>query len=383
MNVTLSDFLTKLISVLLSLFTGFIAIFPSGLDRLEVDKSEQVERIAQLEKDYASGKISPVDEASFFSGDLEAELQNGIKFNEMRFIGTHNSYQTAKTDEYVDLYGNVSDLTVGIVDKDKANFSSETLTNQLNMGIRSLEMDIETFDRDGDVSFTCMHAPYTDMTTSCYDFSLALKEIKMWSDNNPNHLPITIIIEPKGSFLPLENMKYFSLAYAVKLDETLRNCLGEKLFTPAEMLRDYNSFGEMRRSDDWCEAQDMLGRVLVLLHDCDVTEKYIDIDESIKTQAMFPMLREDDIERDCTSFILANEPDDFLKINKQAILDEKLIVRTRADSYTNNPADRRNNALNCGAQIISTDYPPRTDSQDGDYILSFVNGKTISKVNIK
>ncbi len=383
MNEILSGFLTKLIASLLSLFTGFVALFPSGLNRLEADKAEQVSRIAQLEQAYAAGEISPVDEGSFFNGDLEKELSNGIKFNELRFVATHNSYQTAKTDEYVDLYGNVSDLTIGIVDKEKANFNSETLTNQLNMGIRSLEMDIETFDRNGNISFTCMHAPYTDMTTSCYDFSLALKEIKLWSENNPNHLPITIIIEPKSGFLPLEDMKAFNLDYAIELDKTLERALGDKLFTPSDMLRDYNNFGEMRAADDWCKAQDMLGKVLILLHDCDVTEKYIKLDESIKSQAMFPMLREDDIDRDCTSFILANDPESFLKINKEALIEKRVIARTRADSYTNNPTEQKDNALNCGAQIVSTDYPPRTDNESGDYIFTFRNGKTISKVNVK
>ncbi len=375
----LQKFLTEIISLLLAIVSGTVSLFPANLDRLEVEKQEQIERIAQLEDAYLNGEIAPVDESSFFYGDLEKELSNGIKFNELRFIGTHNSYQTVKTDEYKELYGNVSDLTIGIVDKQKAEFFSETLTTQLNQGIRSLEMDIETFDRNGEVSFTCMHAPYADMTTSCYDFSLALKEIKMWSENNPNHLPITIIIEPKSGFLPLEDMKSFNLNYALKLDETLKNALGDKLFTPADMLRDYKNFGEMRAADDWCKAEDMLGKVLILLHECDVTEKYISTDESIKTQAMFPMLREKDIDRDCTSFILANDPESFLDNKDKAIFEKKIIARTRADSYTNISQKQTESAFLCGAQIVSTDYPPREDNLN-DYVVSFGNGKTISRI---
>ncbi len=369
----------KIMALLLAITTGTFALFPANLDRLEVEKQEQIERIEQLENSYASGEIEPVDENEFFYGDLEQELRNGIKFNELRFIATHNSYQTVKTDEYKELYGNVSDLTIGIVDKEKAEFFSETLTTQLNMGIRSLEMDIETIDDNGNVSFTCMHAPYTDMTTSCYDFALALKEIKMWSDYNPRHLPITIIIEAKSGFIPMENMKSFNLEYALKLDEVLRNALGDKLFTPVDMLRDYNNFGEMRAADDWCKAEDMLGKVLVLLHECDVTEGYISADETVKTQAMFPMLREKDIDRDCTSFILANDPDSFLEISNEAIFEKKIIARTRADKYANNPPEQRDNALSSNAQIVSTDYPPRADNLN-DYVVSFGNGKTITKV---
>ncbi len=372
-------FLTKLMAALMSVFTGFLGIFPANLDRLEVEKAEQVQRLEQLKESYSKGAISPVDESSFFDGDLQAELQKGIKFNELRFIGTHNSYQTEKTDEYKELYGNVSDLTAGLVDKEKAMFFSETLTIQLNMGIRSLEMDIETIDDKGNISFTCMHAPYTDMTTSCYDFELALEEIKMWSDNNPDHLPVTIIIEPKSSFLPMENMKEFSLDYAVVLDGMLRDTLGDKLFTPADMLRDYETFGEMRRADDWCKASDTLGKILILLHECDVTEEYIAVDEAVKTQAMFPMLREKDIDRECTSFILANDPNSFIGIKNEAVFEKRVIARTRADKYTEISSEQRNNALSCCAQIVSTDYPPREDKKNED-VFTFKNGKTVSRV---
>ncbi len=366
--------------LVLSIIFGFFAIFPANMERLDEDIAEQIERIAQLEADYADGKIAPIDEASFFDGDLKQELANGLKFNELRFIATHNSYQTPATDEYKQLYYNVSELTLGLVKPEKVDFWSQTLTQQLNCGVRSLEIDIETFDRDGDISFTCMHSPCIDMTTSCYDFALAMKEISMWSDNNPNHLPITIIIEPKSGFLPLKDMEEFNLDYAIALDKTLRETLGEKLFTPADMLRDYESFGAMRTADDWCKAQDMLGKVLILLHECDVTEDYISRDSSIKTQAMFPMLREDDIDRDCTSFILANNPADFLKINGKVLNEKKIIARTRADKFTDVTAEQREDALASNAQIVSTDFPPRDDLAPGAYTVTFENEKTISVI---
>ncbi len=376
----ISEFITTYMSVLLSLVMGFFAIFPANSDRLEQDITEQTERIAQLEKDYSDGKITQLNEDDFYYGDLNKDLADGIKFNELRFIGTHNSYQTASTDEYKNLYGNLSDATFGIVNAQKAEFASETLTDQLNCGIRSLEMDIETFDRNGNISFTCMHAPKIDMTTSCYDFGLAMKEIKMWSDNNPNHLPITIIIEPKSGFLPLEDMEPFNLEYALALDETLKEALGNKLFTPSDMLRQHENFKAMREADDWCKASDMLGKVLILLHDCDVTEDYISVDNSIKTQAMFPMLRADDANRDCTSFILANDPDELLKIKIEIIFEKKIIARTRADKYTDVSESQFQNALNSQAQIVSTDYPPRTDSQSNSYIVCFGICKTMSSI---
>ena len=199
----------------------------------------------------------------------------------------------------------------------------------------------------------------------------------MWSDYNPSHLPITIIIEPKTSFIPLENMEYMNLDYALKLDEMLRDVLGDNLFEPADMLRDYASFAEMRYADDWCKVEDMLGKVVVLLHDTGITEDYIKLDESIKSQAMFPMLRYDDSDLPYASFLLMNNPWDAFENRDEIIDTKKLIVRTMADSYTDVSQKDLDDSIQSGAQIISTDYPVRTDSIADSYVVSFGNNKTI------
>ena len=372
-------YIVKFLPALISTVVAFASVFSASDARLSEEIAEQIQRISDLNQAYSSGEIAPVDEASFFDGNLEAELEAGIKFNELSFIATHNSYQTVSTDTTKKLYRHLSDLTFGLVKPNKADFESETLTDQLNCGIRSFEIDIEVFDRDGDISFTCMHSPNIEMTTSCYDFALATKEIAMWSDNNPDHLPITVIIEPKETFLPLEDMKKFNIGYADEFDSVLRETLGEKLFTPDDMLRDYASFGEMRKADDWCKVNDMLGKVLILLHECNTTEKYIAADETLRSQAMFPMLREKDIERDCASFIIMNKPDELLEVQDAVIDENKLIVRTRTDKFTEVTDERYELAMGSKANIVSTDYPPRTDNTADSYVVTF-NGKTIKKV---
>ncbi len=373
-------YILTFVPLLLSTLLTFFSLFSANYERLEYEIEEQKTRIASLEQAYQSGEIPAVDQTAFFDGNLEEALNGGIKFNELRYIATHNSYQTEAVDEHKKIYKNLSELTFGMVSEKKGLFVSPTVIEQLNNGIYSLEIDIETFVRNGEISFTCMHNPNFDMTTSCYDFSLLLKEISMWSDNNPNHLPITIIIEPKNFFVPLEDMKFFNVDYAKAFDAALRAGLADKLFTPADMLRDYESFGAMRAADDWCKVNDMLGKVLVLLHDCNVTEKYIEIDPSIKSQAMFPMLREDDVDRDCASFLLINKPDEAVEASEEVITNGKFIVRTRADEFTSVSEEKRELALASGAQIVSTDYPVKTDLQDGDYYLSFNGKKTIQPV---
>ena len=373
-------YIFRFIPLLISIIITFFSTLGDNAARMELDIAEQTERIAQLEQAYESGEISPIDEASFFDGDLNAELEAGIKFNEIAFIGTHNSYQKQSVDSMKKLYGQLSELTFGLLDANMGDFESQTLTQQFNCGIRSIEIDIETIVKDGEISFTCMHNPTFDMGTTCYDFELALKEISLWSENNPNHLPITIIIEPKTIFMPMENMKFFNMNYAKELDNVLRENLGDKLFTPSDMLRDYASFGEMRAADDWCEVQDMLGKVLILLHDTNVTEDYIALDPSIKSQAMFPMLRPEDIDRDCASFLLINKPEEIAECKVDVLNAANFIVRTRTDLFNEITEERRESAIYSGAQIISTDYPPRDDLAPDSYVVTFDNGKTVKKV---
>ena len=367
----------RFIPLVISTIIAFCSAFPASLEVLEDDIALQAQRIAALEQAYENGEIEPIDESVFFDGNLEEEIANGLKFNELRYIATHNSYQTASTDEIKKVYRNLSDLTFGYVNAKTGDFVSPTLTEQLNNGIYSMELDVETFDRDGEISFTCMHSPYIEMGTSCYDFELALKEISMWSDNNPNHLPITIIIEVKELFVPLENMEFPNIDYIKAFDGTLKACLGDKLFTPADMLGSYESFAALRADNGWCEVKDMLGKVLVILHDCSLTNEYIKIDSSLKSQAMFPMMEKKDSDNVNASFLIINKPAEIIEASKE-LDDVNFIIRTRADKFTQVTQERRQLAFESGAQIISTDYPVINGIKPDDYYVSFGGYKTIS-----
>ena len=201
----------------------------------------------------------------------------------------------------------------------------------------------------------------------------------MWSDHNPNHLPITIIIEPKKDVPFYSGLENFSVEYAQKLDEVIRETLGDALLTPADMLGSYSSFKEMRENDGWLTLEDTLGKVMVLLHETDVTEEYIALDSGIRTQAMFPMLRADDADRDCASFLIINDADDALEYSQEIIYAKKLAVRTRTDNYYTDEKDcQRDTAISSGANIISTDHPVFNDkNRTYDYQVAFDGGYTV------
>ncbi len=376
-------YISKYISALLSLIFCFIFTYPAMIRQVQqqkqIDIQEQLDRIEQLESNYKSGNYTKVDENSFCDFDLDKACADGVKFNEVSFLGTHNSYQKECVPARQKLFQNASIVTFGLVKAQKTTFSSDYLTDQFNLGIRSIELDVETVVKDGKTSFVCSHAPVLDMPTHCYDFSLALKEIKLWSDANPNHLPITIIIEPKKSFIPEKNMRYFTCAYANELGKQAQDILGDALLTPADMIGDHSSFKEMREADDWMTLSETRGHVMILLHDTTVTDKYIEQDTSVKTQTMFPMLRYDSRDKDYASFLLINKPSD-IEVQADEVLAKKLIVRTRSDNFGSYNESDSQIALSSGAQIVSTDYPPKADMSKAERVVTFDGGYTVSIV---
>ena len=368
----------KMIAAIFLVIWYFPGCFTAAGEQIEKNINYQNERMEYLKNEYYSS-YTPCDESKFTSFDIEEAYENGVKYNEVKFLSTHNSYQITATEEYRNFFGYLSDLTFGLVKRETAEFNMESLTEQLEVGIRGFEIDIETVDKDGDISFIVTHNPILDNTSSCYDFEKALEEIKMWSDNNPYHLPVTVIIEPKKAVVAVNDMKNYSLEYAQETDALIRKVMGETLLTPADMMGDYANFKEMRENDGWLTLEETAGKVLFLLHDTTVTSDYINQDKSIRTQAMFPMLRYADRDKEYASFIIDNNPSQALSHEEETIDRCNLIVRMRPDSFPDFDEEKHGKADLCRAQIVSTDFPPtKGESKYGVY--SF-DGYTVTLQN--
>lgn len=348
----------KMITAFWVICSCFLSAVEAGGNQVEKNIQYQNERMEILKNDFYADYV-PCDESEFAAFDIEEAMKNGVKYNELQFVATHNSYQIAATEEYKKLYHAFSDLTLGIMDREMAEFTMDSLTEQFELGIRSVELDIETVDENGEISFIVTHNPLYDNTTSCYDFEKALEEIALWSEHNPSHLPLTIIIEPKKSVPPVNNMKNFTAEYANVIDGLLREKFADKLMTPADMMGTYSSLKEMRENDGWPTLEKTMGRVIVLLHDSGATSGYIKQDKSMKTQAMFPMLRYRDRNKEYASFIIDNVPETTLSHKKELIDRCNLMVRTRADSFPVFSDERYDKAIDSSAQIVSTDFPFR------------------------
>lgn len=354
-KVFLAAFLS--LATLLLVFLGASCI--AGFMQIDKNIEYQDKHLEYLKNEYYNDSYVPCDEQSLANFNIEDALSQGVKMNEIAVMGTHNSYQMLATLPKRALMRTLQIISFGAVEN-KAIFEMDTFTDQLEKGVRNLEIDIVTVDDGDNVSFIVTHQPILDNVSSAYNFAKAVEEIAMWSDNNPGHLPVYLLIEPKGDVISVNNMKNFSVEYALELDKVLREKLGDKLLTPALAMREYESFEAMRNADDWPDLKEAAGKVVVLMHPCDVTQGYIDTDTSIKTQAMFPMLRFSDIDKSYASFILDNDPEGAVENNKITVNEKRLMVRTRADDYPDFSDERYSFAENCGSHIITTDYPPRS-----------------------
>ena len=80
-------YITKYISALLSLILCFFFTYPSiisqGKEQKEIDIQEQIDRVAQLEKDYASGNYTKVNEAGFCDFDLEKACADAVSYTHL------------------------------------------------------------------------------------------------------------------------------------------------------------------------------------------------------------------------------------------------------------------------------------------------------------
>ena len=122
---------------------------------------------------------------------------------------------------------------------------------------------------------------------------------------------------------------------------------------------EFESLEAMRIADSWPTLEEASGKIIALLHPCDVTQEYISNDISLSSQAMFPMLRLEDIDKPYASFILDNEPENAIENNKKTVDEKNLMVRSRADNYPDSSDEQYKLADKCGSHIITTDYPPR------------------------
>lgn len=339
-----------------------------------------------------------------------SETIETLKINQLQMLGSHNSYRTrthAPILQYI--YDNLGQLPPGF-SPDSWDYSHLTLEEQFNdYGIRSIELDVYN-DPDGGLFYNrigngtvgespdsnepallepglkMLHFPDLDYNTNYLTFKDGLAAVKSWSDGHPNHLPLTVMVEPKADSPnallgdPFTTSIPFDKASLETIDAEIKAIFGAdltKVITPDDMRGSYATLNEAVLDDNWPTISEARGKIMfVLLPSDDELSNYIDGHASLEGRVMFAFSEAGQPE---AAFLKHDDPEaDETLIQSQVT--NGYMVRTRADASTiearSGSTSRLRKAISSGAQIISTDYYT-PDGRDGwsDYFAELPNGK--------
>eukprot|EP01025_Chloroclados_australasicus_P047511 TRINITY_DN5334_c0_g1_i1.p1 TRINITY_DN5334_c0_g1~~TRINITY_DN5334_c0_g1_i1.p1 ORF type:complete len:861 (+),score=78.05 TRINITY_DN5334_c0_g1_i1:30-2585(+) len=363
----------------------------------------------------------------------QQDQEKEVKINQIQYIGTHNSYRIQPTPdswrvitEFANLNGNLGSR--------EYRYTHKALSLQLDMGIRQLEIDVYADPQGGQYAqplifnaseevkylydlrlddylydpaglmkekgFKVLHVLDYDQNTHCYLLKDCLEELKAWSDANPNHSFIFVMLQiEQVSQIVFENSPFngtvpvpWTAELLTELDEQIRGIFGEeKLITPDDIKQGYDSVNDAIQnlnSDAWPSVQSSIGKFMFgMIKYEDVYDMFLEDEKhpNLTNRVIFPSAHPHEWDQDPSNiaWILYDEPKGYDGSNTTTI--EELvqlgyIVRTRADEPGEEgiigDVSRREDAFQSGAQFISTDCPgsPYYQIRFSDYYVAFNNG---------
>ena len=329
---------------------------------------------------------------------VAAEEKGELRINEIQLIGTHNSYHVSLPEKNLNKIGL---LNRGL--KDSLEYTHRSLTEQLQiLGVRHFELDIFADPKGGHYSrdnkpnllglnapvmfkeemkkpgFKVLHDSAVDYLTTTPTLIHALKEIKSWSQKNPEHIPIFILLEMKDSSpVPLAKKPVpFTRKLLEEVEDEIISVFDKKnIITPDYVRGNFKTLREAIIKQGWPKLSNSLGKVMFGLDNGgNIRNMYVKGNASLEGRILFASVGEKD---PGAAFFKLNNPVRSHSTIQNLVM-HGFMVRTRADSDTRearkNETMRRDKALSSGAQFISTDFP-EPNKKFSDYSVQFENKK--------
>jgi len=324
-----------------------------------------------------------------------------LKLNEIQIIGSHNSYKIALQKSLLYLvFQEDSTLAYSL------QYNHLPITEQLNLGLRNLEIDLFHDPKggryskpyglkqitDGDVlkdsvernqpGFKVFHIQDIDYCSHNILFKNILEELKRWSEKNKNHIPVIITMNAKDQVINNPNFVTplkFTKNTLDSIDLEIKSVLPKsKLITPDLIEGKFTTLEEAILKNGWPKIDSVRGRFLFVLDETgEKLNNYLNSDGSLTNKVLFVNAMEGNPN---AAVRIINDPiknKDYIK----ELVKKGYLVRTRADENTiearTNDYKRFICAIESGAQIISTDYylPPKFF--ESNYKIIFDNGHYI------
>ena len=313
-------------------------------------------------------------------GCARAWFDANLHLNEIQLVGTAESYKLRPSSAMLGL------IRMGSAEDAMAlDFAEPPITEQLNLGARSLEFDVANDPKGGlyahpagalmamelisdqyvrDMArpgFKVIHILDIDFDSSCVTLMSCLEGIAQWSRAHPDHLPIVIALRTNDDRTPMPGathpQKFDAPAFDALDAEILSVFRKGEIITPDMVQGSYPSLRDAARARAWPSLGASRGKLLFLLDDsAEKTALYRGQRHSLENRVMFIST---DALSPAAGFVTIEDPTKTPGAISQAVR-AGFMVHTFADADTKEArADslaRRDKALASGAQIISTDF---------------------------
>ena len=327
---------------------------------------------------------------------------DALALNAIQAIGTHNSYKQFMPAPEMAL------LLEHDADAGRLDYGHRPLREQLDAGVRKLEIDVY-YDPEGGVfadpelprltqgqpgardynpsrmeapGFKVLHMYNVDVWSHCPTLIACMSEIRDWSLENPDHIPLFVMFNVKdhgGAIEESLDIKRLDVAAYDAMDEELRSVFAlDHVLTPDHVRQGLPTLREAVLSQGWPSLGEVRGKILFALDEGeDDVALYSQGRPSLEGRMMF--VKSTRFDADHAAIFVINDPIRDEGLIRQGV-EQGFLVRTRSDAGTiearENSTSRRDVAMASGAHWISTDYiEPR--SEWSEYSVAFPEGQTV------
>ena len=307
-------------------------------------------------------------------------LDDEVHLNEIQTVGSHNSYHLLPSEPEVKLRNSfLGDADHGL------EYRHAPLPVQFqSQKVRQIELDVFLDASGGKYAspllrsaagvgaydpvmnqpgIKVLHVQDVDYASTCLTLKACLTQVKGWSDANPTHAPLAILLELKDEDVPFPGFTFvhpepFNAAAMDTLDAEIRSVMSaDDLITPDDIRGAHPTLQEAVTTDGWPTLGASRGKVMFLMDNGGAYRtSYLSGHPNLEGRVLFTNATAGAPD---AAFVQHNDSGDVALI--QDLVQQGYVVRTRADGDTNearaNDTTARDNAFESGAQWVSTDYP--------------------------
>jgi len=317
-------------------------------------------------------------------------VPDSLRINQVQVLGSHNSYRTKTDQDIFDVLLSLQTALPASLQILELDYTHIPLQDQFyDYGVRQIELDLY-LDPNGGAFYNrkgygmvqkksnasnvealnlpgikIMHIPDVDFNTNYISFKDALKDVKAFSEQNPNHLPITILLEMKTETIDdyLPNLGFSTAlpwdltAFLTMESEILDVFSKDDIIKPDDIRKNETTLRAGVLNYGWPTVGESRGKVMFVFSNLSNQNNiYRTNAPSLENRLCFTNTGPNN---DDAAFLMYNNAINQYDQIVQAVADG-FIVRTRTDVGTiearNGDYTTFNAALASGAQFLSTDY---------------------------